>query len=177
MKTDGWYYSVDGGEVHGPLPMETIRAAVSAGRLPEDAAVSHHATGPWAPLSVVSKLGDEAFGAGGKKRAASAKKSAMSAPRSVAGLIEVIGFVIIAIGLACIVGVFVAFQNDSPRVYPLIVMAISNLFCLRNANSSPTSVRDLSLCIFQTCDTSASPSSIILAADCRQRRQVTSRMN
>jgi hypothetical protein len=120
MKSDGWYYGVGGGEVHGPLPMETIRAAVSAGRLPEDAAVSHHATGPWAPLSVVSKLGEEAFGAGGKN-------NAKSSPRSVAGLIEVFGFVIIAIGLACIVGVFVAFHNDSPQVYPLIVMAISNL--------------------------------------------------
>jgi hypothetical protein len=129
MKTDGWYYGVDGGDVHGPLPMETIRAAVSAGRLPENAAVSHHANGPWAPLAVVSALGDEAFGAGGRKRAAiaSARKKAKSAPRTVAGLIEVIGFVIVTIGLACIVGVFVAFQNDSPRVFPLIVLAISNL--------------------------------------------------
>jgi hypothetical protein len=129
MKTDGWYYGVDGGDVHGPLPMETIRAAVSAGRLPEHAAVSRHANGPWAPLAVVSELGDEAFGAGGKKRAAisSAMKTADFQQKSVTGLIEVVGFVIIAIGIGCMFGVFVAFRYDSPHVFPWIVMAISNL--------------------------------------------------
>ena len=129
MNSQEWFYGVPGEDVHGPLPIDTIRAAVAAGRLSSSVKIGRSATGPWAPLEVVSKIGDEAFGAGGKKRAAIAasRKPAGSQKRSVSGFIEVMGYVSIGAGLLCILGIFSAISSGDGGVFKFVVLAISNL--------------------------------------------------
>jgi hypothetical protein len=129
MNSQEWFYGEPGKEVHGPLPIETIRAAAEAGRLSESVRIGKSSSGPWAPLDVVSELGDEAFGAGSKKRAAlaAARKAAGSQSRSVSGFIEVIGYLIIAVGIVCIFLIFIAISSGRGEVFKFIILAISNL--------------------------------------------------
>jgi len=53
MKNDQYYYGQDGSAPQGPLALASIRAAVSAGRLSSQVAVSRNADGPWELLSDV----------------------------------------------------------------------------------------------------------------------------
>jgi hypothetical protein len=130
MNSQEWFYGMPGEDIHGPLPIETIHAAVTAGRLAPTVNLGKSASGPWAPLAVVSKIGDQAFGASGKKRAAAiaaSKKPAGSQRRSVCGFIEAIGYLIIGIGILCIFGMFFAMATGSANVFQFVILAISNL--------------------------------------------------
>jgi hypothetical protein len=128
MNTDQWFYGEPGGEVHGPLGIRTIRAAVEAGRLTEAVSLSQSAEGPWAPLRVVEKIGRDAFGAGGKKKAAllDAKLTGNPPGKSVAGFVEVIGFVFLLCGVFSIIGIFVSWFQSSPLVSIYMIAALSN---------------------------------------------------
>lgn len=129
MNSQEWFYGMPGEEVHGPLPIETIRAAVAAGRLSPSVGVGKSSSGPWAPLDVVSKLGNEAFGNAGKKPAANAtaRKTAGTQRPSVSGFIEVIGYLIIGVGILCIFGMINAMLSGGSNVFKFVVLGLSNL--------------------------------------------------
>lgn len=104
MHTKEWYYCIPGAEVHGPLPIETIRAAVTAGMLSELVHLGCGSSGPWAPIEMVEKLGDAAFAPGAKLKLRKAKKAAQSASGdwSVAGYVRAGGVLMLAAGGLCL---------------------------------------------------------------------------
>jgi hypothetical protein len=48
-----YFYRVPGGKISGPLPLESIRAAVKVSRLPESTLVSETQGEPWRNLDLV----------------------------------------------------------------------------------------------------------------------------
>jgi|GEM_PF-4717078 len=131
---NSWFYGEPGGESHGPLPLDTIRAAVSAGRLSAEVVVSNTASGPWSPLRAVENHGADVLGAGGKKRErlameAQAKQQAsvIIPMKSVSGFIEIVGYVLLGGGLLCILGFIAAYTKKEPTVVIFAVSALSNI--------------------------------------------------
>lgn len=129
---EGYFYGEPGGEIRGPLPIETIRTATAAGKLSTAAVIGHTSEGPWVPLAVFNKIGTAAFGPNAGKLMADlrAKEVAMQnrPEKSVGGFIEVIGYIFVGLGVLCIIGIFVAWGKSSPNVFTYAVGALSNLF-------------------------------------------------
>lgn len=129
MKTDGWFYGEPGGEVHGPMDIQIIRAAVDAGRLSETVNVSHDAAGPWAPLRVVDKLGNRAFSAPPETIEAVLAAQPEAAPkmRSVGGFVEVFGYVALGGGILCVILTLAAWYQGSLAVFSYAAGATSGI--------------------------------------------------
>lgn len=129
-----YYYGEAGAEVHGPLPLETIRAAMSAGRLSAGVMIGETQAGPWAPFNVVEKLGHESFGKPAKAKPAAAPTAAATAPASrsgCAGYFEAIGWLLIVLGGFC--AAFMFGQNPERIVWFAFAAAsnfISGLFLI-----------------------------------------------
>ena len=53
MKATAYYFQAPGGKASGPLPLESIRAAVKASRLPAETLVSETGAEPWMDLELL----------------------------------------------------------------------------------------------------------------------------
>lgn len=127
MNTD-YYYGTEGGEVQGPLNIESIRAAVKASRLPSGVMLSRKPGGPWAAIGVVERIGNEAFWikddpAAEEKPPVQAAVSAQPAPAGVSGWISSMGWLHILLGgLALLIAVVMLISGESRG---LIVVGVS----------------------------------------------------
>lgn len=131
MSTTEMYYGEPGGQMHGPLEWDAIRAAVHAGRLTKTVQVSRDGQEPWVPFTRVENFGLAAFPAAHPTRAevdARAKEiMPASAPEGVGEYIKLIGQIFLIATVLCIFAAIVQITKDGKFVVLSVYCGLTTL--------------------------------------------------
>ena len=131
MKQETYYYQDKSGEVKGPLALESIAAAVAAGRLGSETILSADGGEPWMPASLILKNGWQALGIKAKRNEKAVK---VKKRFSVAGMIEIMGWLGILVGVIYLGAFTVTLANGNVRAVemtqPCVVGFVGGLLWL-----------------------------------------------